>query len=85
MNSRELSADVAMSRVNVNFDIGYEELMRAIEGYELILQEGVLMHMGPLLSEREYANQVCLLASLMQQVRAALLLPPVQEEDPCLA
>ena len=77
MSSRELSADVALSRVNVSFDISYEELMRAIEGWDLVLQEGVLMHMGDLLTSREYANQVCQLAALMQEVRSALERPPV--------
>lgn len=79
MRSREMTADVALGRVNINMDITYEQLVDAIEGYDLILQEGVLRHMGELLTDKEYAHQVCQLAALMQEVRSALERPPVSE------
>lgn len=77
MNSRELPANIALSQVNINMDVSYGDLVDAINGYELILQEGVLRHMGELLTVEEYAHQVCQLASLMAQVRGALLADPV--------
>ncbi len=70
---------VTLSQVNINMDITYEDLVDAINGYELILQEGVLRHMGELLTVEEYAHQVCKLAALIQEVRSALERPPVAE------
>lgn len=81
MNSRELTYDMAMRRVDVHFDITYEELVRALEGWELVLQEGILMGMAQTLTAPEYANQVCQLAAVMQQVRSALLQPPVPDPE----
>lgn len=69
-------------QVNINVDIDYEHLTDAIEGYELIMQEGVLRHMGEILTVPEYADQICQLAALMQEVRKALELPPEPEPEP---
>lgn len=68
-----MSNNILYSTVTVNFDITYEDLLEAIEGWELVLQEGVIQHADEVLGCRKFANQVCMLAMVMSEVRQALL------------
>lgn len=76
MNLENLPANIDFTPISVNFEIEYGSLMAAIEGWEIVLQEGIIRYMSDTLSVDKYSYRVSRLAELMENIREFLIPMP---------
>lgn len=81
MNLENLPIDLDCTPISINFEINYGSLMAAIEGWEIVLQEGIIQHMSDILGVDKYSYRVSQLAALVEKIRQFQIPTPAPNPD----